>query len=144
MVKISDKFIKLGMVGLLALVFVLGLVVSGFNVELFMTSWGLYLSYFLVLTAVAGSILLPLLSSLLLDPKALVRSLLGFGLLAGLFLVSYLISDNVVAPAFQGSGSITITAGISKLVGGLLYLTYILVGLTVLGIFYLEASKLWK
>ncbi len=144
MVKISDKIIKFGMVGLIAAVFLIGLLLNSFNPEAFMTSWGLYLSYFLVISAVAGAILLPLITSLVLDPKALVKSLIGFGALLLLFLLSYFSSGNEVAPAFQGKGPITITSGISQLVGGLLYLTYILIGLTVVGIAYLEASKLFK
>ena len=101
---------------------------------------GLYLSYLMVVVAIVGAVVLPVIKSLD-NPKSLVKplgSLLG---IVVLFLICY---------AFAGSGlnskavSEGVTSGISKFVGGGLIAMYILFIVAIVGIVYTEIHKATK
>jgi len=71
---------------------------------------------------------------LFMTPKAAVRALASVALLGVLYLISYLsASGNIDAPVYQ---EFNITSGESKLIGSLIYLVYILGGLSILAIIY--------
>lgn len=74
------------------------------------------------------------LGQLFMTPKAAVRALVSVALLGVLYLVSYLsASSNIDAPVYQ---EFNITSGESRLIGSLIYLVYILGGLSILAIIY--------
>lgn len=102
----------------------------------------LYASYALAGFGTVLSILLPLIKSLD-DPKSLLKS--GMGVLAILvvFFICYTLSSNEVLPKFEGE-PFNLTPGASQLVGGLMYTTYVLVGLVVGGIILTEVNKAVK
>ncbi len=145
MVQNFDKIVQRSVLIAIIAVFGIGLAINGFNVEAFMTSWGLYTSYALFILTVGSVVILPFISSLLSDPKALAKSMAGVVALAVIFLISYFSSDSEVAKNFSDPrGAIYITSGISQLIGAILYVTYTLMALTIIGIIALETSKYFK
>jgi hypothetical protein len=102
----------------------------------------LYASYALAGFGTVLSILLPLIKSLD-DPKSLVKS--GMGVLAILvvFFICYTLSSNEVLPKFEGE-PFNLTPATSQLVGGLMYTTYVLVGMVLGGIILTEVNKAVK
>lgn len=71
---------------------------------------------------------------LFMTPKAALRALASVALLGVLYLVSYLsASGNIDAPVYQ---EFNINSNESKLIGSLIYLVYILGGLSILAIIY--------
>lgn len=98
----------------------------------------LYFSYALTIVATIASIAFPLVNAAG-DPKSLIKSGAGVGALVVIFLVGWLISGNDYT-AYQAS-EFGITAGLSKFVGGLLIMMYILTGIAVVGIIYTAFSK---
>lgn len=101
----------------------------------------LYLSYGLALLAAIAAIVFPIVNSIG-EPKTLVKSGIGFGVLVVVFLISWALSGNDFT-AYQAS-EFGITAGLSKFVGGLITMMYVLTGIAVVGIVYTEFSKMIK
>jgi len=101
---------------------------------------GLMVTYALIGIAVISVIVLPLIKAMD-NPKTLVGSAIGLGVLLVVFGIAYAISGNEVLPRYisQGVGS-----GISKFVGGLLTTMYLLFGAAIIGIIYTEVSKAFK
>ena len=58
-----------------------------------------------------------------------------------MFLVGYLISGNEVLPTYIEFG---VDAGLSKFIGGMIILVYLLAGIAIGGIIYSEFSKTFK
>lgn len=74
------------------------------------------------------------LAQLFMTPKAAIRALASVVFLGVLYLISYLsASGNIDAPVYQ---EFNITSGESRLIGSLIYLVYILGGLSILAIIY--------
>ncbi|MBY0432594.1 MAG: hypothetical protein K2U26_00625, partial [Cyclobacteriaceae bacterium] len=78
-----------------------------------MIDLGLYVSYFLLIIALAACILLPLLGSIQ-NPKALVKSLMGVGGLLVLFGIGYVMSGSEVTAKYTALG---VGEGGSKMIG---------------------------
>ncbi|MCC6384178.1 MAG: hypothetical protein LC117_08460 [Bacteroidia bacterium] len=94
-----------------------------------MISFGLWITYLLLIVAVATVIIFPL-RNLLKDPKAAKGTLIGLGILVGLFLVSFLISGGQANEKYQ------ISDGESKMIGAGLVMCYVLgIGAILVGIF---------
>lgn len=100
----------------------------------------LYISYVLVLVAVAGSILLPLYNSLG-NPSSLKTTAIGIGALILIFIISYFLSGNEVTDVYK---EFDVDASGSKTIGGMLTMMYLLIGLAITGIIYTEISKIIK
>jgi hypothetical protein len=100
----------------------------------------LMITYGLIGIAVIAVIVLPLIKALD-NPKTLIGTAIGLGVLLVIFGIGYAISGNEVLPRYisQGVGS-----GISKFVGGLLTTMYLLFGAAIIGIIYTEVSKAFK
>lgn len=96
----------------------------------------LYLAYAMVIIAAGAAIILPLLQAAG-DPKALLKS--GAGLLAivVIFFIAYAISGNEVRPIYEQFG---VTPGSSKVIGGGLIASYLLVFIALAGIIYTEVT----
>jgi len=71
------------------------------------------------------------------------NALIGIIALALISLVAYLMASGAI-PHFHGVEKFNITESLSKLVGSGLYLTYLLLGLSILGVIYTEISKSFK
>jgi len=71
------------------------------------------------------------------------NALIGIVALAFVSLVAYLMASGAI-PTFHGASKFNITESLSKIVGSGLYLTYLLLGLSVLGVIYTEISKSFK
>lgn len=98
----------------------------------------LYVSYLLVILAALGAIILPLINALG-NPKSLVKSLIGVGALVVLFLVSWAISGDEVTAVYT---KFDITSTSSRVIGGVLITTYLLMGVAILSIIYSEIRKI--
>ncbi len=98
----------------------------------------LYVSYLLVILAALGAIVLPLINSLG-NPKSLVKSLIGVAALGVLFLVSWGVSGDEVTAVYT---KFDITSTSSRVIGGVLITTYLLMGVAVLSIIYSEIRKI--
>lgn len=72
------------------------------------------------------------------NPKSLVGTGVGLGSILVLFLVAWLLSSSEVYSSYSEFG---VDASLSKFIGGMLNLVYILAGLAVVGIVYSEVSK---
>ena len=101
---------------------------------------GLYILYALLFIAVAAAIIFPLINSLS-NPRALIRSGIGVGIILVLFGVSYAMSDSELTRS-------AIAAGLSessvKLIGAGLIMFYIVLVLAILALIYSEISKALK
>tara|TARA_B100000959_G_C14866703_1_gene576567 strand:- start:342 stop:680 length:339 start_codon:yes stop_codon:yes gene_type:complete len=75
------------------------------------------------------------------NPKSLVGTGIGLGSILVLFLIAWLISGSEV---YSSYGEFGVDASLSKFIGGMLILVYLLVGLAVSGIIYSEVTKSLK
>ncbi len=108
--------------------------------EEFISSYLLPSAYVLVVLAAAGSILMPLIKSIG-NPKSLVGSLIGLGFLLVLFLIGYSLAGDEVTPKYM---EFNVDSSLSKIIGGVLTMFYILLGVSLVGIVYTEVSKIFK
>lgn len=82
----------------------------------------LYVTYALFVVATLSAIVFPIIT-IVGDVKKAKRALFGVGAVAVVFLFSYLVSDGTVLESYA---KYNVTAGISRLVGAVLIMTYIL------------------
>jgi hypothetical protein len=97
----------------------------------------LYFGYGMVIVAAVLAVGFPLWIASK-NPKSLVGTGVGLGSLVELFLVAWLLSSSEVYSSYSEFG---VDASLSKFIGGMLNLVYILAGLAVVGIVYSEVSK---
>ena len=100
----------------------------------------LYFGYGMVIVAAFLAIAFPLWIASK-NPKSLIQIGIGLGSILVLFLVAWLISSNEVYSSYAEFG---VDESLSKFIGGMLNLVYILAGLAVFGIIYSEVSKSLK
>ena len=100
----------------------------------------LYFGYGMVIVAAFLAIAFPLWIASK-NPKSLIQTGIGLGSILVLFLVAWLISGNEVYSSYAEFG---VDESLSKFIGGMLNLVYILAGLAVFGIIYSEVSKSLK
>lgn len=101
---------------------------------------GLIIMYILLGIAIVTAVVLPLVNALK-EPKSLLQSLIGVGVIVGLFFIAYAISGNEVTAKYQIYG---VSAGTSKLIGAGLISFYVLFVVSLLGIIFSEISKALK
>ena len=75
------------------------------------------------------------------NPKSLAGTGMGLGSIFALFLIAWLLSGNEVHSSYSEFG---VDASLSKFIGGMLILVYMLVGLAISGIIYSEITKSLK
>ena len=97
----------------------------------------LYFGYFMVVVAALLAVGFPLYIASK-NPKSLVSSGMGLGSILILFLVAWLISGNEVYPSYVEFG---VDETLSKFIGGMLNLVYMLAGIAVIGIIASEFRK---
>ena len=100
----------------------------------------LYASYALVLIALIGAVVLPLIQAFG-QPKSLGRMGLGVLVIGVIFLISWAMSGDEVTQVYANFG---VNASISKLVGGALTMVYIMMAVLALGLVYSQISKFFK
>lgn len=100
----------------------------------------LYLSYALTLLAGLGAIAFPIINSIN-DPSSLKKGGIAVLGLIVVFGLSYALSGAEVTEKYLEKG---VDAGLSQFVGGILTMTYLAIGLAIVGIVYTEFSKLIK
>jgi len=105
-----------------------------------MIDFALYLGYALVLIAAIAAVVMPLISSLS-DPKSLAKTGMGLGALLVIFFIGYLFSGSEVTPVYTQFG---VDAGLSKFIGGMVTMMYLLIAIVGVAIVYGEVSKLFK
>ncbi len=92
-----------------------------------------YTSYILLGIGILITLLFAVIQ-MLMTPKTAIRALVSIGLLGVLYLIAYLsASGNIDAPVYQ---EFSVSSGESRIIGSLIYLAYILGGLSVLAILY--------
>ena len=97
----------------------------------------LYFGYGMVIVAAVLAVGFPLWIASK-NPKSLVGTGVGLGSILVLFLVAWLLSSSEV---YSSHAEFGVDASLSKFIGGMLNLVYILAGLAVVGIVYSEVSK---
>ena len=114
-----------------------------------MSKWigaSLYWSYILLISATIAALVLELINTLS-DKKAAKNSLVGIGLLGGVILVSYLLSDSEM-PKFFGAEKFiedgTVTPTILLWIGTGLIATYILFAISIISIIWSSVSNVFK
>jgi FtsH-binding integral membrane protein len=100
----------------------------------------LYITYVLIIFGAAAAVLLPFIQSLS-NPKALAKTGIGIVALVVVFFIAYSISGAEVTPTYVERG---VDANLSKTVGGMLTMMYILLFGAVIGIVVTEISKAVK
>ncbi|WKV11568.1 hypothetical protein [Marivirga harenae] len=100
----------------------------------------LYGSYLLVIVAALGAIVLPLINALD-NPKSLLKSALGIVIIGVIYLVSWSVSGDEVTARYI---KFDITSTSSRVIGGVLITTYLLMGIAVISIIYSEIRKIVK
>ncbi len=100
---------------------------------------GLYISYLLLAVSILGMIVFPIINGIK-EPKALLRSLAGIGIILVLFGIAYALSNDDLS---QRSAAM-VTAGQAKLVSAGLILFYITLVGSVLAVVYSEVTKALK
>jgi hypothetical protein len=101
---------------------------------------GLYVLYGLLAVAVATAIIFPLVNSLQ-NPKSLIRSVVGIGIILVLFGIAYALSDDTLSRNAVAAG---LTESSVKLVGAGLIMFYIVLVGAILALIYSEISKALK
>ena len=100
----------------------------------------LWVAYGLVIACAAAAIILPTISAFD-NPSSLVKSGIGVGGLLVVYLISWAMSGNEVLQSYTEFG---IDAGLSKFVGGVLTMMYLLAFIAIVGIIWTEVSKVFK
>jgi NADH:ubiquinone oxidoreductase subunit 6 (subunit J) len=100
----------------------------------------LYLAYIMVIVAALGAIVLPLVKSAG-DPKSLIKTGLGVAAILVVFFIAYAVSGNEVNDLYR---QFDVDAGDSKLIGGVIITSYLLIFIAVAGIIYTEVSNIVK
>ncbi|MFY0651914.1 MAG: hypothetical protein JXQ96_07775 [Cyclobacteriaceae bacterium] len=101
----------------------------------------LYISYALTILAALAAIVFPLINSLG-NPSSLIKSGLGLVALVVIFGIAYALSGNEFTEV--QATEYGMNASLSKFVGGILTMMYLLTGLAIIGIVYTEFSKMIK
>ncbi len=109
--------------------------------EGFIANYGLYLAYLLTIVGVVLAVVLPLIKSLD-EPKNLIASAVGVGILLVIYGIGYALSDSEITARYIEVG--VEDPGVSKMIGGLLTMVYILLGIAAVGIAYTELNKAIK
>ena len=98
------------------------------------------IAYGLLGLAALAAIVMPLINSVG-NPKSLLKGLLGVVFILVLYGLAYAISGSEVTATYAKFG---VDTGMSKFVGAMLITMYLLVVISLVGIFYTEISKIFK
>lgn len=102
--------------------------------------WFVPLSYVLVGFAVVAAIILPLIYAVTQDPKSIVRMAMSVGVLVVLFFICYVFADGTAIK----NKTVEMGASGSKYIGGVLIMTYIMIGFAFVGAILGEVTRSFK
>jgi hypothetical protein len=98
------------------------------------------IAYGLLGLAALAAIIMPLINSIG-NPKSLLKGLIGVVLILILFGIAYVISGSEVTATYMKFG---VDTGMSKFVGASLITMYLLVVISLVGIFFTEIAKIFR
>ncbi|NJO03212.1 MAG: hypothetical protein HC880_17385 [Bacteroidia bacterium] len=104
------------------------------------TNIGLYTTYFYLIAAIVG-IAVGFIVTAILDPRGILKSIIGVIVLAVIWGIAYAIAGNEVTDVYT---RFNVNASLSKYIGSALILTYSLFILGILSIIYTEVSSAFK
>jgi len=110
------------------------------SIDQIISDYGLMAAYLLAILAAAAAILMPLIKSIG-NPKSLLGTAIGLAFLAILFVIGYSLAGAEVKPMYA---NFNVDSDISKMIGGVLTMFYILFGLALLSIVFTEVSKFFR
>ena len=100
----------------------------------------LNITYILLGVAVLAAIVLPIFNAIS-NPKTLLGSAVGVASLVVIFLISYMVAGDEITKACVQFG---VDASQSKFIGGILNMTYGLIGVALLAMFGTMVNKVFK
>lgn len=100
----------------------------------------LYLAYTLVIISAVAALILPLINAFG-NPRALLQSGIGVLALVVIYLISFALSSDEVTTVYTQNN---VGPDLSKFVGGIIIMMYLMLGIAVVSIFFTEISKLLK
>ena len=108
--------------------------------EVFVSEFGLYTAYTLFAITTLAAIVMPFVKAFQ-EPKQLLRAGIGLVGLLVIFLISGILSGDEVTAMYTTKG---VGIGLSKLIGGMLIMMYLLISITIGSILYTEITKMFK
>ena len=102
---------------------------------------GLIFTYILLTVGVLAAIIMPLFQAITTDPKSLLKSAMGLGVIVVIYFIGYALAGNEVTAKYSEFG---VDASISKMVGGILNTMYILMFGALAGILFTEVHKVTR
>lgn len=106
----------------------------------FISNYGLYAAYVLIILGILLAIVLPLISAFS-NPRSLVGGAVGIVAIVVVFFIGWSLSGNEVLPTYTDNN---ITEASSKFIGGALITMYILISLAIIAIVFSEISKIFR
>ncbi len=100
----------------------------------------LYLAYTLVIIAAVAALILPLINAFG-NPKSLLQTGAGVLVLVVIYLIGFALSSNEVTTVYTQNN---VGPDLSKFVGGIIIMMYLMIGIAIISIFITELSKLLK
>lgn len=119
----------------------------------FFVDYGLPITYGLLGLAVVGVVLFPLIQAIF-NPRMLVKTLIGVGVLAVVYFVGMQMSSGPISDAFYPlvdkfpdltkSEAESVAQSVTNNVSAGLFMTYVLGGVAIVGIFFTEIAKFFR
>jgi hypothetical protein len=82
--------------------------------------------------------------SMIESKQGMIRNLVSVAVVALVVLGGFVLASDVIPAMNLDKLDFEVTAKMSKNIGSVLYMTYLFLGLAVVGVVYMEVSKLWK
>ena len=76
--------------------------------------------------------------------QGMIRNLVSVAVVVFVVLGGFILASDVIPAMNVEKLDFEVTAKMSKNIGSVLYMTYLFLGLAVVGVVYMEVSKLWK
>ncbi|MDA3911163.1 MAG: hypothetical protein PF448_07395 [Bacteroidales bacterium] len=120
------------------------------EVESIANNWGgTVLNWGVILFIVVGAItvlygIYRFVMSMIESKQGMIRNLVSVAVVAVVILGGFILASNVIPAMNVDKLDFEVTAKMSKNIGSVLYMTYLFLGLAIVGVVYMEVSKLWK
>ncbi len=120
------------------------------EVESIANNWsGTVLDWGVILFIVVGAItvlygLFRFVMTMIESKQGMIRNLVSIGVVAVVIIGGFVLASDVIPAMNVDKLDFEVTTKMSKNIGSVLYMTYLFLGLGIVGVVYLEVSKLWK